>query len=433
MITLQDTATKVKDYSFYGSAYLPKIAIVPLSHEKNCSCKCLVSPGDKINEGDIIARPSSGDGYKAVIHAPIPGQVIDIISQTCPNGNLENAVLIKLGGSFSYTGKPHVINDWQKFSESSIITKLTEYGIINTFLSYEPSSLGEQILRQSKREKKSLVIRFFDEDFLRISDHLYTKFFFDEILQGIEIVSKAMDANEVVFVIDKNFDKSKVEYFSRIPNGHILEMNTKKYPAGFKREITFAFNKTFKKANNISISEDDLFVDSGTMYEVFKAIVNGIPSISKLIHFSGNCLKASCFMDVKIGFRIRDIVDQLGGFKEQPSLVVINGLVCGYTVNNMDIPITKYVKSIEFVSDFKTTDYHIYSCIGCGNCRYACSEKISPDILYNYMANKNVVSENYINSALVCTECGLCNTVCPARLPLCQTIGVLKERLERNL
>ena len=245
MITLQDTATKVKDYSFYGSAYLPKIAIVPLSHEKNCSCKCLVSPGDKINEGDIIARPSSGDGYKAVIHAPIPGEVIDIISQTCPNGNLENAVLIKLGGSFSYTGKPHVINDWQKFSESSIITKLTEYGIINTFLSYEPSSLGEQILRQSKREKKSLVIRFFDEDFLRISDHLYTKFFFDEILQGIEIVSKAMDANEVVFVIDKNFDKSKVEYFSRIPNGHILEKKKKKYPAGFKREITFAFNNKF--------------------------------------------------------------------------------------------------------------------------------------------------------------------------------------------
>lgn len=433
MITLQDKASEVKDYNYYGNAYFPKIVVVPLSHEKNCSCKCLVSPGEYVNEGDIIARPSSGDGYKAVIHSPIPGQVIDIISQTCPNGNLENAVRIKLGGSFSYTGKPLVINEWQKFSPSSISTKLTEYGVINTFLTFEPSSLGEQTLRQSKREKKSLIIRFFDEDFLRISDSLYTKFFFDEILTGIEIVSKAMDANEVVFVIDKNFNKSKLEYFSRIPNGHILEMNTKKYPAGFKREITSAFNKTFKKANNISICEEDLFVDSGTMYEVYKSIVCGIPSISKLIHFSGNCLNVSCFMDVKIGLKIGDIVDQLGGFTENPSLVVINGLVCGSTVNNMDIPITKYVKSIEFLSDFKSTDYHIYSCIGCGNCRYACSENISPDILYGYMANNNIISQNYMKSAVVCTECGLCNTVCPARLPLCQTISVLKERIERKM
>lgn len=431
MTNLQEPSSNLKDFNFYGTAFLPKIAIVPLSHEKNCSCKCLVSPGDTISEGDIIARPSSGEGYKAVIHSPIPGKVLDIISTACPNGNLENAVRIKLGGQFSYTGKPSVINDWHAFSASSIVTKITEYGIINTFVSYEPSSLGEQIKKQAKREKKSLIVRFFDEDFTRIADSLYTKFFFDEILQGIEIVSKAMDANEVIFVVDNKFKKTQFDYFSRFPNGHILEVNSNKYPSGFKREITSSFNKIFKKQNDLSISEEDLFVDSGTMYEVFKAIVTGVPSISKFIHFSGKCLHASCFMDVKIGYTIKDLVEQIGGFKEQPALVVINGLICGYTVNSMDIPITKYVKSVEFVSEFKRTDYHIYSCVGCGNCRYACSEKISPDVLYNYMTNNKIVSDNYIHSALFCTECGLCNTVCPSRLPLCQTISVLKEKLER--
>lgn len=273
MTNLQEPSSNLKDFNFYGTAFLPKIAIVPLSHEKNCSCKCLVSPGDTISEGDIIARPSSGEGYKAVIHSPIPGKVLDIISTACPNGNLENAVRIKLGGQFSYTGKPSVINDWHAFSASSIVTKITEYGIINTFVSYEPSSLGEQIKKQAKREKKSLIVRFFDEDFTRIADSLYTKFFFDEILQGIEIVSKAMDANEVIFVVDNKFKKTQFDYFSRFPNGHILEVNSNKYPSGFKREITSSFNKIFKKQNDLSISEEDLFVDSGTMYEVFKAIV----------------------------------------------------------------------------------------------------------------------------------------------------------------
>ena len=432
MNTLQDVSSKLKDYHYSGTAFLPKIAIGPLAQEKNCSCKCLVSPGEFVKEGDVIARPSSGDGYKSVIHSPIPGEVIDIISTTCPNGNLENAVRIKLGGQFSYTGKPSPAADWQSLSASAIITKITEYGIINTFLTYEPSSLGEQIKKQQKRKNRALIVRFFDEDFLRISDSLYTKFFFDEILLGTEVVAKAMDATEVVFVIDDHFDQNYLEYFSRFKNSHVLEINSGKYPAGFKREITQAFNKLFKKTNNISISQDDLYVDSCTMYDVYKGIVTGVPSISKYIHFSGNCLNASSFLDVKLGFRIKDVVAQLGGFKEQPALVVINGLVCGYTVNSMDIPITKYVKSIEFVSEFKTTDYHIYECILCGSCRYVCPVNLSPDILYNYMVNGTENLKKYSPTSLLCTECGLCNTVCTARLPLCQTITALKENIEKT-
>ena len=169
------------------------------------------------------------------------------------------------------------------------------------------------------------------------------------------------------------------------------------------------------------------------MFEVFKAICTGTPSISKYVHFSGKCLTASSFIDVKLGYTIKDIVAQLGGFKEQPALVVINGLVCGYTVNSMDIPITKYVKSVEFIADFKPTDYYIYSCTNCGNCRVKCSVNIAPDILYNHITNGYKVSENIKKSSLLCTECGLCNTVCPARLPLCQTITVLKENLIRKM
>ena len=46
MNTLQDVSSKLKDYHYSGTAFLPKIAIVPLAQEKNCSCKCLVSPGE---------------------------------------------------------------------------------------------------------------------------------------------------------------------------------------------------------------------------------------------------------------------------------------------------------------------------------------------------------------------------------------------------
>ena len=96
---------------------------------------------------------------------------------------------------------------------------------------------------------------------------------------------------------------------------------------------------------------------------------------------------------------------------------------------SLDIPITKYVKSVEFLSKKNKNDEQIYSCINCGNCRFACPVKLSPDILYNHTVNFKLLKENFSASSLACIECGLCNTVCPARLPLCQTIKVLKNKL----
>ena len=430
MTSLQMPSSVLKSYKYTENGFLPKIVTIPLIQEKNCVCRCLVQPGDYVSEGDIIARPAAIEGYKAVIHSPIPGKVIDIISTTCPNGNLENAVRIKLAGSFSYLGKQTPLNDWELINQSALVSKISEYGIVNTFLTYEPLSLGNQLKNQLKNNKKYLIVRLFDEDPRRLSDSLYTKFFLDEIITGTKITSTAMDADYVVFAIDNNLSKEAIEKLSQIPNSCILPVNSNKYPKGFKRELRIAFNKTFKKTLDFSITEKDLFVDSCTMYEVYKGIVVGEPSISKYIHVSGKCLKASGFINIKLGFKIRDIVNQLGGFRKIPSLVVINGSVCGYTINSLDIPVTKYVKSIEFISDFKRTDYDVYACIGCGNCRTVCPVNISPDKIYDHMINKTEVSDNYKKTSLLCTECGLCNTVCPARLPICQTITVLKDSLK---
>ena len=432
MTTLQGPLTTVKKYSHTENAFLPKIVTVPLSQEKNCVCRCLVKPGDFINEGDIIARPSAVEGFKGVIHSPIPGKVLDIISTYCPNGNLENAVRIRLQGSFSYLGKQIAKKDWTEFSSSALISKISEYGIINTFLTYEPLSLGDQLKNQLKKKKRNLIIRLYDEDKMRISDSLYTKFFLDEILTGSKITAKALEADNVIFAVDDGLDKEMLEKIKAVPDCHILPINASKYPSGFKRELRIYFNKMFKKTSGITISESDLFVDSCTMFEVYKGIVNGVPSISKYIHISGPCLKNEAFLNIKLGFSIKDIVSQMGGFVKQPALIVINGLICGYTIGSLDIPVTKYVKSIEFLTEFKTTDYHTYSCVNCGNCRVICPVKISPDILYTHMTKRRNISENFINSSLLCTECGLCNTVCPSRLPLCQTISVLNEQLKEK-
>ena len=143
----------------------------------------------------------------------------------------------------------------------------------------------------------------------------------------------------------------------------------------------------------------------------------------------GNCLQASAILDVKIGTTIKDIINQIGGFTKEPKIIVINGLISGSRVQSLDTPITKEVKSLTFLSKEKKTDQNIFNCINCGNCRFICPVKISPDLIYNNVIYYKELTQNIALSSIKCTNCGLCNVNCPSRLPLCQTITYLKNKL----
>ena len=163
------------------------------------------------------------------------------------------------------------------------------------------------------------------------------------------------------------------------------------------------------------------------MYEVYKAVILELPSIEKFVHITGNCIYSSCLLNLKIGTSINDVINQIGGYESNPAMVVVNGSQTGTSVSSLDVPITKYTKSVSILANNKITDSHIYSCVNCGNCRLSCPANICPDILYKYATEKNEIDSIYLDSVSLCNECGLCNTVCPARLPLGQMITTLKS------
>ena len=154
--------------------------------------------------------------------------------------------------------------------------------------------------------------------------------------------------------------------------------------------------------------------------------------MSQSVHFTGNCIPASCFLNVRLGFTLGEIIEQLGGFLKTPGAIIINGKICGSSVNWLDVPVTKAVKSIEFVSKINTTDSQVYSCVKCGECRHNCPVGIAPDMLYEYVLKYTPMPQEFINTATLCINCGKCNTVCQARIPLCQVITMLKDKIDEK-
>lgn len=430
-LNYQNLSSILKNYKTSQNSFISKEFLVPLEQENQINYKNIVQKDDIVKEGQVIAVSTNSSKSRkfsedlTFIHSPVPGKVLDIIPVYTSSGKQKFAVKIKFGGEFSYLGKKNPEKSIEDLSSSQIINELIEKGVINTYNLRKIENPGLQIKNNSY---KNLVIRLFDEDSFRYTDSLVAKIYTNEIVKGAQILAKAMNCYGILFVIDQKFEnKEKLENFN-ISNLRILQVKTKKSPCGTQKQIEQAFRKSgIKKTSNLDITKNDFFTDSSTLYEVYKAVICSTPSVSHLVHFSGNCLYSSCLLDVKIGTTLKDIVNQIGGFAKEPSVIVINGLIYGNSVESLNVPITKSVKSVEFISKTKITDNQIYSCVNCGNCRYICPSKISPDVLYSYAVNFKEIPEVLKNTVLSCEECGICNTVCPARLPLTKTISYLKD------
>ena len=425
-------SSDIKNYKTYENSFLPKSVTIPLAQESDYEYTILVKKGDLVEEGDVIASYTDENKNTVNIHSSIPGIVEDFLPTVCPNGKFNYSIKIKLQGSFRYLGKKKEPESADSVFSTTVIKDLIEKGVVNTFLLSKPVNLGLEIKSLNKKKLQTLVVRLCDEDNFRITDSLISSFFIKEIIQATKVIAKTIDAKGIIFAINKNFGKIEELKNCGLDNSRIIVINNKKFPCGFKREIINEFNKSLKKTLPFRVSKNDLFIDSSSMYEVYKAILLKLPSIDKMVHFTGNCIYSSCLLNVKLGMSIKDVVSQIGGFEKAPSLVVINGNQTGAAVSSLDVPITKYTKSVSFLSSKKETDSHVYSCINCGKCREVCPIKICPDVLYKHAKNGVEIDEIYLKTATVCNSCSLCNTVCPSRLPLGQMIATIKDKLENK-
>jgi electron transport complex protein RnfC len=135
---------------------------------------------------------------------------------------------------------------------------------------------------------------------------------------------------------------------------------------------------------------------------------------------------------VRLGTSIRSVIAEFGGFIKDGGKIIVNGILMGHNVTDLDTPITKEVKSVSIIPPKDVMNPASSECIRCGMCRTVCPMGMSPDILYGHYAFNREISQNHLNTLRNCSDCVLCNAVCPARLPLCQSIKLLRGAINEK-
>jgi electron transport complex protein RnfC len=409
------------------SAFIPPIAVVSLSQDTSTVLSPSVSIGDTVLEGQIIGKDSERN---ACIHSPIPGTVTDIFTASMPNGKRIPSISIKLNGAFNYLGKKTEKASWIYSPATQRLKQLCEMGVINTF--DVPATLSKQMEPVLKKQDGFLAIRLFDKDPSVQSETCTAEQYVNEILEGAALIADTINASSVFFLYGANNwyvpqDTDVKMHFKSTPV-YFIPVETSLYPQGGIGEVTEIINKYLQKNFKKKTGSIVLAVDGSTALASYNAIVKNIPYIEKIVHVAGDCIKKHGMYKVRLGTPIRNLLQESEGFVSEPAKIVINGLIKGIAVSDLNTPITKYVNSITVLSAKDFPDQRQTPCIRCGRCHEVCPASIQPEKFYFHYFSDVSIPRHILNTSALCTECALCNAVCPSRLPLYQTIKLVQGK-----
>lgn len=402
---------------FSGNAFLPSVAFIPLDQYDGISAQPIVSVGERVKEGQLIARGSSG--LSANIHSSIPGIVKEFRSVPLPDGKCGLAAIISLEGSFDVLGRKEENFLWKHAPESEIMRVLEDKGVINTF--ENPIPFASSLRKAIKKGTPIVALRLFDSDPTCQLDSFLSKNLLSIILEGTALIAKCINAVTIVLVHDQKKwqepSSSEMEKVFQNRKVRILQ-GGKKYPSGNTRQLF-----------TLIAQENIVCIDPVTAISSYEAVVKNQPVLHRTLVVTGPSIDSPRVLRARIGTPIGDIIEECGGFRSEPGRIVVNGLLKGNAVYDLDTPVTKQTKSLH-IMDFDTCPtYTVRECIHCGRCLQVCPVSIDP--MRTVIAiRKEQFSLTTLSSVSACLHCGCCAMVCPSRIPLHHIIDEVSGRLK---
>ena len=408
---------------------LPSIAILPLLQHAGTSGVPLVSVGDAVREGMVVARAVGP--FSAAVHSPIPGTVTAVSDILLPNGSTCPAIHIRLEGEFDRLGKtapPPVEGPW---TADEALKRLAEKGVVELRTSGAP--LHALWRRPKGRKGVHLVVSAVRMEPGLIVDEILVEERAEAIVKGLMIARDILHPSTVSLAVSKNPERPDDDIGTRLVTASaeagiqlsLLRLD-ERYPSGGDRAIEAA--TLGSTARNGHGEHSVIVTGASTLIAVANAMRHDLPLIERQVVVAGGAIAEPAVLSVRIGTRIGDLVEECGGFRRPPARIIVGGPMTGTIVRDLSTPVTKVTDAVLALTRDECEEGRTAPCIGCGRCVDACPEGLVPSQLFKYVRHGalEAASRAGISS---CTECGCCGFVCPSFLPIVQTLHLGKVQL----
>ena len=393
-----------------------EILVYPLSQHIGAPASPIVAVGDTVLRGQKIAE--AGGFVSAPVFASVSGTVKAIEPRHVATGDLVNSIIIENDGEMKETDF-HGVEDVASLSKEQIIEKVKEAGVVGMGGAGFPTHVK---LSPKEPDKIEFIIAncaecepYLTADYRRMLENP------EELIGGMKIVLRLFDhAKGILGVEDNKPDciqklKELTKDEERI---EVMPLKTK-YPQGGERQLIYA--TTGRSINSKMLPADaGCIVDNvETLVAINRAVKEGKPVMDRIFTVTGDAVANPGNFEYCIGMSYAEILEEAGGFKEDPEKMISGGPMMGFAVFSLEIPTTKTSSSLLCFKKDDVSASEVTACINCGRCVSVCPEQIVPSRLAKMSQFHDSESFERWNG-MECIECGSCSYICPAKRPLAQ-------------
>lgn len=420
-------AKRATSKSAIRSCPLPKVAIVPFLQHIGGQAKPIVKLHDRVDEGQLIAEPSGL--ISAAVHSPIAGTISEFRSIFLPTGVKTDAAVIESVSEGNQPIEQRQNYDWQSLEVEEILGILKQKGVVGQGGAAFPSHVKFSIPRGYDCEA-FLVNACECEPYLS-ADHRLILESTEQIIEGVKIVQKLLNPGRVVIGIEVN-KKDAIKVLTALGAANEIEIVPLKarYPQGAEKNLIEAILGKEVPSGKLPIEVGVINSNVGTLFSVYEALSRDKPVIERVLTVAGGAIAHPANVRARIGSPMSSLIEECGGFREEPVKFVMGGPMMGFAFSNLDTPVVKGTSGMLALTNDEVSASATTPCISCGRCVEVCPMGLEPTIIFKQIEYERL--EEATSYGLEdCVLCGACSYVCPAHIPLVSAFKAGRGRKRR--
>ena len=404
--------------------------IFPLVQHLGAPCKPLVEKGQKVLVGEKI-----GDS-EAFVCAPVHSSVSGLVKDICPHltvvGTIVDCIIVENDGEFIEHESIKPRGGFEDLSREEILGIIREAGIVGLGGAGFPTHV--KLSPPPDKNIDTIIINGCECEPYLTTDNRVMIEESDRIVTGLRIILKVVQASckdgsvKGIIAVENNKPEA-VEALKKscagFPGIEVVVVRTK-YPQGCEKQLVNAVTKREVPRGGLPIDIGCLVNNVDTVIAIHRAILRGRPLMRKVVTLTGGAIRNPGNYKARLGTKLSDLVEQAGGFRTNPSKIVVGGPMMGVAIFDTDVPIVKTTEGVLFLTKNEAFIPPERNCIRCGSCVECCPAGLIPTELNADILKED--SEAFVrHNGLDCIECGSCSYICPAKRRLSQAIRTIRR------
>jgi len=399
-----------------------KVSISLLQHFGS-PAKPLVKKGEAVALGQKIGESSSF--FSANIHSSVSGKILSVDGAHHPLGKPMLAVTIANDGEDRRPSETQESAEPFDLEPEAICQIVKEAGIVGLGGAAFPTAV--KLSPPKDKPIDTVIINGCECEPMLTADYRVMLEYTEDILKGAALIQKATGAKRTLIGIEDNKMEAMKAFTPMIDKSstEVVLLKTK-YPQGAEKNLIYALLGREVPRGGLPFDVGVVVQNVGTAKAIWDAASSGKPLYERALTVAGKGVREPKNLMVRIGTPMRSVLDFCGGVVDSTNVLIMGGPMMGLTQWSPEVPVVKGTSGILAWTAAGPPAEH--SCIRCSRCVEHCPMQLVPTQLMKYV-KYGFLADAEKWGILDCVECGSCQYICPAAIPLVHWIRLGKNQV----